>query len=1403
MSVAKKSRGALDPLISLFKKEKVETWFDIGLFLDRIKDNRQEFNLPSTFKKFKTSIKSGVAFITFDFGIDGVTMEIAKYGRALERIYQSPGDKSKHKINIHCLGGIFFKEADTILPEHWEKKLIEKMAGFGEWDGYKEYFHTHLNRGSAEYNQLAKKVWNQAVIISLELGEYIVDNDIKLLIPVNINANPGNVSLAMSLAIVSEFMDIPVLASHHDCYWEDGKRKRDRIKMSERTGLRDHFFLNTHLGEVFSPIEVLYPWEGKRWFHTTINALQKKSLVKKYGFNQLSIGHMPTSIKMSKYRPVNINEIEDILKRLHLVLSEGQKQLISQDAFKIDISGHCYKSNEERAPLVIGHQAGLKINLRRGNLLFVQPTRILSRKSIETNFLFIDLLLRNRKFFNFFNSNPNLTITILITGPVASGHELYFERLLDDFKKMLEGTIEEFKDRIFLACTFCIDNKEVLKKMSLKDLEVNEIYSVASLILLPSKTEGRGLPIIESCSAGVPIICNRYAPEHVYADVIGEMLEESKRFRVFEFANEEFNEDFLDRVAEIFIDPRSLKDLILRNMEVVKKRYSNKILVKSFEHFLQKLWLRSKEDTVVEANVKAAFRLHNKRTKYDEQFSKVVLSENRKYIPGLTITEFMIYLKSLIDPSYFRLEEMEFRGRMMAFSESLVRMYYRRKKVDEEQRSFFLKHVDYIFEYYSGKDKLAIDHSLSYRHRHRRKYPFRKLTEQELCGIIGIIFRDVFDPTFPPHLKTRTLGHFNSLKGSIMQLIGSTKEKLAIDSSARLLDDLRSNKEIALFVGHHFKAEINIFVLNVLRERLGISFDQELSEEILQKRSLDGIGKVSVFVRKEPLNDISAEFLLEWLEKDAFLEIKRLYECGLFEIVETSILASGIHLGQLGKPALKALEKIKNNGGIVIASGENSFMVDMIDLSSYRFGKVNNELMANFMGINLGESYIQWVPAGLKPSLAYPTPIQTPKEFSEVIESDLFKECVDKLGEDEVLKVLRDDADKFGNPIKDELEKLVASNLDPAHDHNSLKFTQINGMYDDQLPWSGALAEVHLNGESWKFVTAFSGKVAKTVLELVDNYQQKSNEVVSFAWNGGYILNNELVGKLGLGEEYIGSPLGYLCIDGKVISLPLYNKATFLIDKEGQITIERVNLKNGLKIKFGASCLEMSSKQRNKASSQDPIYYDLLFAQETIAAKDRIIYRFVGNIVSEIITDVSQPVEIIPVGLTVSCPKTKALKGIKVGSEVEYELPGLEHIKDAIEAGPLLVKSSKVSIDMEIEGWKTEHSISTQAARLDFLDMRGPKMGVGITRDNRLILIAINGRIRESVGATHIDLANILKSFGAYSAMGFDPGGSVTLVVHGKQLNISPYNKDYEDNVYSLPPTPRMVGNAILGINAR
>jgi exopolysaccharide biosynthesis protein len=203
-----------------------------------------------------------------------------------------------------------------------------------------------------------------------------------------------------------------------------------------------------------------------------------------------------------------------------------------------------------------------------------------------------------------------------------------------------------------------------------------------------------------------------------------------------------------------------------------------------------------------------------------------------------------------------------------------------------------------------------------------------------------------------------------------------------------------------------------------------------------------------------------------------------------------------------------------------------------------------------------------------------------------------------------------------------------------------------------------------------------------------------------------------------------------------------------------------------------------------------------------------MIIRLAGNEVKEIIpAGQAGEIQIIPVGLTLSIPKDQFNpKLFKKEHKVDIELSHNQSDKItwdqviyAVEAGPSLVANGKICIDMVAEGWKTDHSINTQAARLDFTDMRGPKIALGLTKQGEIIVFVVNGRLRESVGATHQDMGEILISYGAEKAMGFDPGGSSTLVVDGKMMNISPYNSQYEKDIYSLPPESRLVSNCILG----
>jgi len=71
------------------------------------------------------------------------------------------------------------------------------------------------------------------------------DYDIQLLVPVNVNSNPGNVPLAFAMVLVSELLGIPVLNSNHDFYWEGGNREVEIQEKGLERGPRDFFYHNS------------------------------------------------------------------------------------------------------------------------------------------------------------------------------------------------------------------------------------------------------------------------------------------------------------------------------------------------------------------------------------------------------------------------------------------------------------------------------------------------------------------------------------------------------------------------------------------------------------------------------------------------------------------------------------------------------------------------------------------------------------------------------------------------------------------------------------------------------------------------------------------------------------------------------------------------------------------------------------------------------------------------------------------------------------------------------------------------------------------------------------------------------------------------------------------------------
>ena len=94
----------LNELLSDLESEKLKTWFDLGLYLDKIRDQRplslENKNLG--LNDFINEYQKSVAFITFNYGVDGVSIELLKYAGVLQDLFKRKTGKNG---SFHFFGG--------------------------------------------------------------------------------------------------------------------------------------------------------------------------------------------------------------------------------------------------------------------------------------------------------------------------------------------------------------------------------------------------------------------------------------------------------------------------------------------------------------------------------------------------------------------------------------------------------------------------------------------------------------------------------------------------------------------------------------------------------------------------------------------------------------------------------------------------------------------------------------------------------------------------------------------------------------------------------------------------------------------------------------------------------------------------------------------------------------------------------------------------------------------------------------------------------------------------------------------------------------------------------------------------------------------------------------------------
>lgn len=247
----------------------------------------------------------------------------------------------------------------------------------------------------------------------------------------------------------------------------------------------------------------------------------------------------------------------------------------------------------------------------------------------------------------------------------------------------------------------------------------------------------------------------------------------------------------------------------------------------------------------------------------------------------------------------------------------------------------------------------------------------------------------------------------------------------------------------------------------------------------------------------------------------------------------------------------------------------------------------------------------------------------------------------------------------------------------------------------------------------------------------------------------------------GMTGSYSAS-FGPVISDGNVISVGTDKNLTsdefaaYFMDDNGNSFIDYLKFTADFKNESGSK-LELASI--NKITQ---MVYPIYFNAEAAASTKDLDARFSGLVKlvveNNVITYISQP------GETVNCPSSDtgyliivkdsyanyANENFKVGDAVQTVINSsidIDSIQTAVGGGGrILVNGSVVSDGTIIAG-------------------RQPRTALGISQDgSKLILMVVDGR-GTSIGATHSEMAELVREYGAYNAMHLDGGGSSTMVV--------------------------------------
>jgi len=245
-----------------------------------------------------------------------------------------------------------------------------------------------------------------------------------------------------------------------------------------------------------------------------------------------------------------------------------------------------------------------------------------------------------------------------------------------------------------------------------------------------------------------------------------------------------------------------------------------------------------------------------------------------------------------------------------------------------------------------------------------------------------------------------------------------------------------------------------------------------------------------------------------------------------------------------------------------------------------------------------------------------------------------------------------------------------------------------------------------------------------------------------------------------------GDPLGCLMIAGELISEPDPQRSCAGVTRGGDVVFDRVQ--GELVVIAGEASARIDGVNRERGADELILYrpvFDLATRTNPFGAEAVVVNGVVTQVLDQrgntpiprdglVLSGHGRARQWILRALAPGTPVTVSTELVPVSGN-----PRWAQVLHAVGGGPRLLAAGQF--------------VGGEGFPSSFTDRRHPRTALGVLEDGRIVLLVVDGRQpAHSLGMTLLELATALRALGAVDAMNLDGGGSSTLVVGGRVVNL-------------------------------